>query len=98
MKFAKKAIDAGVDALVCEGFEAGGHNGKRKTTSLCLIPLMKKHVQIPLIAAGGIYSGSSMLAAMILGADGVFKFGVDLLCLKKVLLILILKTKSHLFS
>ena len=71
LKFAKKAIDAGVDALVCEGFEAGGHNGKEETTSLCLIPLMKKHVQIPLIAAGGIFSGSSMLAAMILGADGV---------------------------
>ena len=71
LKFAKKAIDAGVDALVCEGFEAGGHNGKEETTSLCLIPLMKKNVQIPLIAAGGIFSGSSMLAAMILGADGV---------------------------
>ena len=71
LKFAKKAIDAGVDALVCEGFEAGGHNGKEETTSLCLIPLMKKNVQLPLIAAGGIFSGSSMLAAMILGADGV---------------------------
>ena len=71
LKFAKKAIEAGVDALVCEGFEAGGHNGKEETTSLCLIPLMKKNVQLPLIAAGGIFSGSSMLAAMILGADGV---------------------------
>ena len=71
LKFAIKAINAGVDALVCEGFEAGGHNGKEETTSFCLIPLIKKNVHIPLIAAGGIYSGNSMLAAMILGADGV---------------------------
>jgi len=71
LKFAIKAINAGVDALVCEGFEAGGHNGKEETTSFCLIPLMKKNVNIPLIAAGGISSGNSMLAAMILGADGV---------------------------
>ncbi|MAQ47829.1 MAG: nitronate monooxygenase [Flavobacteriales bacterium] len=71
LKFALKAINAGVDALVCEGFEAGGHNGKEETTSFCLIPLIKKNVDIPLIAAGGISSGKSMLAAMILGADGV---------------------------
>jgi len=71
LKFAFKAIDAGVDALVCEGFEAGGHNGVEENTTFCLIPLIKKHIKIPLIAAGGIYSGKSMLAAMILGADGV---------------------------
>jgi len=71
LKFAKKAVKAGVDALVCEGFEAGGHNGREETTSFCLIPLIKKHVKIPLIAAGGISSGFSMLAAMVLGADGV---------------------------
>ena len=71
VKFAFKAIDAGVDALVCEGFEAGGHNGKDETTTFCLIPLIKKNIQIPLIAAGGIYSGKSMLAAMVLGADAV---------------------------
>ena len=71
LKFALKAIDAGVDALVCEGFEAGGHNGVEENTTFCLIPLIKKHIKIPLIAAGGIYSGKSMLAAMILGADGV---------------------------
>jgi len=71
LKFALKAIDAGVDALVCEGFEAGGHNGVEENTTFCLIPLIKKYIKIPLIAAGGIYSGKSMLAAMILGADGV---------------------------
>ena len=71
LKFALKAIDAGVDALVCEGFEAGGHNGIEENTTFCLIPLIQKHIKIPLIAAGGIYSGKSMLAAMILGADGV---------------------------
>ena len=71
LKFALKAIDAGVDALVCEGFEAGGHNGRDETTTFCLIPLIKKHVTIPLIAAGGVSSGKSMLAAMILGADAV---------------------------
>ena len=71
LKFALKAIDAGVDALVCEGFEAGGHNGIEENTTFCLIPLIQKHIQIPLIAAGGIYSGKSMLAAMVLGADGV---------------------------
>ena len=71
VKFAKKAVDAGVDAIVAEGFEAGGHNGKEETTTMCLIPLIKKAVSIPLIAAGGIGSGASMLAAMALGADGV---------------------------
>ena len=71
LKFAIKAINAGVDAIVCEGFEAGGHNGRDETTTFCLIPHIKKNTDIPLIAAGGIYSGKSMLAAMILGADGV---------------------------
>ena len=71
LKFALKAVDAGVDGLVCEGFEAGGHNGREETTTFCLIPLIKKHVNLPLIAAGGVSSGKSMLAAMILGADGV---------------------------
>tara|TARA_B100000579_G_C22720582_1_gene799176 strand:- start:202 stop:1143 length:942 start_codon:yes stop_codon:yes gene_type:complete len=71
VKFAIKAIEAGVDAIVCEGFEAGGHNGRNETTTFCLIPLIRKHIQIPLIAAGGISSGKSMLAAMILGADGI---------------------------
>ena len=71
VKFAKKAVDAGVDAIVAEGFEAGGHNGREETTTMCLIPLIKKAVSIPLIAAGGIGSGASMLAAMALGADGV---------------------------
>ena len=70
-KFAKKAEDAGVDAIVAEGFEAGGHNGKEETTTFCLIPLIKKAVNIPLIAAGGIATGRAMLAAMALGADGV---------------------------
>ena len=71
VKFAKKAVDAGVDAIVAEGFEAGGHNGREETTTMCLIPLIRKAVSIPLIAAGGIGSGASMLAAMALGADGV---------------------------
>jgi enoyl-[acyl-carrier protein] reductase II len=70
-KFAKKAADAGVDAIVAEGFEAGGHNGREETTTLCLIPLIKQVVTIPIIAAGGIGSGKAMLAAMALGADGV---------------------------
>ena len=70
-KFAKKAQDAGADAIVAEGFEAGGHNGREETTTLCLIPLIKEAVSIPIIAAGGIASGSAMLAAMSLGADGV---------------------------
>jgi len=70
-KFAKKAEDAGVDALVAEGFEAGGHNGKEETTTICLIPLIKDSITCPLIAAGGISSGKSMLAAFALGAEGV---------------------------
>lgn len=71
VKFALKSEAAGVDALVAEGFEAGGHNGRDETTTLCLIPMVSDAVQIPLIAAGGIGTGKSMLATMILGADGV---------------------------
>lgn len=71
IKFAKKAQEAGVDAIVAEGFEAGGHNGREETTTMCLIPMIKEAVQIPVIAAGGIASGKSMLAAFALGADGV---------------------------
>ena len=71
VKFALKAASAGVDAVVCEGFEAGGHNGREETTSLTLIPMVKKEVNIPVISAGGIATGKGMLAAMILGADGV---------------------------
>ena len=71
VRFAKKAEDAGVDAVVAEGFEAGGHNGVEETTTFCLVPEVAKTVQIPLIAAGGIIDGKSMLAAMVLGADGV---------------------------
>nr|WP_264563170.1 MULTISPECIES: nitronate monooxygenase [unclassified Flavobacterium] len=70
-KFAIKAQEAGVDAVVAEGFEAGGHNGREETTTLTLIPMVKQHLQIPLIAAGGIATGKSMHAAMVLGADGV---------------------------
>lgn len=70
-KFALKAEAAGVDAIVAEGFEAGGHNGRDETTTLTLIPMVKEQVSIPLIAAGGIATGRGMLAAMILGADGV---------------------------
>jgi len=70
-KFALKAVAAGVDAIVAEGFEAGGHNGYEETTTMVLIPMLKKLIDIPLIAAGGIGSGSAMLAAMALGADGV---------------------------
>ena len=70
-KFAQKAQDAGVDAIVAEGFEAGGHNGRDETTTFTLIPMVKEHITIPLIAAGGIATGRGMLAAMILGADGV---------------------------
>ncbi|WP_343697406.1 nitronate monooxygenase [Flavobacterium sp.] len=69
--FALKAQEAGVDAIVAEGFEAGGHNGRDETTTLTLIPMVKEKVHIPLIAAGGIATGRGMLAAMILGADGV---------------------------
>ena len=71
LKFAKKCIEAGVDAIVAEGFEAGGHNGREETTTMCLVPLIKKHVDLPIIAAGGIGSGSAMVAAFCLGADGV---------------------------
>ena len=70
-KFALKAQDAGVDAVVAEGFEAGGHNGREETTTFTLIPMVKKQLNIPLIAAGGIATGRGMLAAMVLGADGV---------------------------
>lgn len=69
--FALKAQDAGVDAVVAEGFEAGGHNGREETTTLTLIPMVKEQIKIPLIAAGGIATGHGMLAAMVLGADGV---------------------------
>ena len=71
VKFALKAEAAGVDAVVCEGFEAGGHNGREETTTFTLIPIVKEQVQIPVIAAGGIGTGRGMLAAMVLGADGV---------------------------
>ncbi|MES2411824.1 MAG: nitronate monooxygenase [Bacteroidota bacterium] len=70
-KFALKAQEAGVDAVVAEGFEAGGHNGREETTTFTLIPMVKEQINIPLIAAGGIASGRGMLAAMVLGADGV---------------------------
>ena len=69
--FALKAQDAGVDAIVAEGFEAGGHNGREETTTLTLIPMVKEKISIPLIAAGGIATGRGMLAVMTLGADGV---------------------------
>ena len=71
VKFAEKAQEAGVDAIVAEGFEAGGHNGREETTTFTLIPMVKEKIQIPLIAAGGIATGKGMLAAMVLGADGV---------------------------
>src|SRR5688572_17535457 len=70
LKFAKKAEQAGVDAIVAEGFEAGGHNGREETTTFVLLPMLKEEVHIPLIAAGGIASGKSILAAEVLGADG----------------------------
>ncbi|MEN9299285.1 MAG: hypothetical protein RLZZ429_1598 [Bacteroidota bacterium] len=70
-KFAKKAEEAGCDAVVAEGFEAGGHNGREETTTMVLIPAVRAAVNIPIIAAGGIATGSQMLAAMVLGADGV---------------------------
>jgi enoyl-[acyl-carrier protein] reductase II len=71
VKFAQKAEAAGVDAIVAEGFEAGGHNGRDETTTLCLIPMVRKTVTLPILAAGGIASGAAMLAVMNLGADGV---------------------------
>lgn len=71
VKFARKAVDAGADAVVAEGFEAGGHNGREETTTLVLVPLVRDAVNVPVIAAGGIADGRTMLAAMALGADGV---------------------------
>lgn len=71
VKFARKAVDAGCDAVVAEGFEAGGHNGREETTTLVLIPMVRDAIDVPLIAAGGIGDGRAMLAAMALGADGV---------------------------
>lgn len=71
VKFAQKAVDAGVNAIVAEGFEAGGHNGREETTTLALLPQVRQAIHIPLIAAGGIASGASMLAAFALGADAV---------------------------
>lgn len=71
LRFAQKAVEAGVDAIVVEGFEAGGHNGKDEMTTMSLIPLVKKSIGIPLIAAGGIGSGAAILAAFALGAEGV---------------------------
>ncbi len=70
-RFAKKACDAGVDAVVAEGFEAGGHNGREETTTMCLVPMVIDAVDIPVIAAGGIGSGRAILAAFALGAEGV---------------------------
>src|SRR5690554_3718057 len=70
-KFALKSVEAGVDAIVAEGFEAGGHNGREETTTLTLIPQVRKAVDLPLIAVGGIATGNSMMAVMALGADGV---------------------------
>lgn len=70
-KFALKSQEAGVDAVVAEGFEAGGHNGREETTTFCLIPDVKRKIEIPLIAAGGIGTGKQILAAIVLGADGV---------------------------
>ncbi len=71
LKFAIKCVDAGVDAIVAEGFEAGGHNGKEETTTFVLVPQIKSLISLPLIAAGGIASGTQMAAAFVLGADGV---------------------------
>lgn len=71
VKFALKSEEAGVNAIVAEGFEAGGHNGREETTTLCLIPDVARYIKIPLLAAGGITTGKQMLACMILGADGV---------------------------
>ena len=71
LKFAKKCEAAGVDAVVTEGFEAGGHNGREETTTFCLVPMVSKGIALPIIAAGGIATGQGMLAAMVLGAEGV---------------------------
>ncbi|MBL7941154.1 MAG: nitronate monooxygenase [Flavobacteriales bacterium] len=70
-RFAEKAVNAGCDAVVAEGFEAGGHNGREETTTLCLIPAVSRAVEVPVIAAGGIYDGATMLASMVIGAEGV---------------------------
>ncbi|MCA6449813.1 MAG: nitronate monooxygenase [Chitinophagaceae bacterium] len=78
-KFARKAQEAGCDAVVAEGFEAGGHNGREETTTLVLIPVVREAVTIPVIAAGGIATGRQMLAAMVLGADGV-QIGSRFIC------------------
>ena len=77
--FAKKAEDAGCDAVVAEGFEAGGHNGREETTTMVLMPAVKEAVKIPVLAAGGIATGRQMLAAMVLGADGV-QIGTRFVC------------------
>jgi enoyl-[acyl-carrier protein] reductase II len=69
--FAKKCEDAGVDAVVAEGFEAGGHNGREETTTLCLIPAVRQATSLPLIAAGGIATGAAIVAVQALGAEGV---------------------------
>ena len=71
VKFAKKCEDEGVDAIVAEGFEAGGHNGREETTTMVLIPMVRDAIKIPLLAAGGIANGRAMMAAMALGAEGV---------------------------
>lgn len=71
VRFAKKCEEVGVDAVVAEGFEAGGHNGREETTTLCLVPMVRDSIKLPLLAAGGIGNGRQMLAAMVLGADGV---------------------------
>ena len=71
LKYARKCSDCGVDAIVAEGFEAGGHNGREETTTFCLIPMIRDAIDLPLIAAGGIASGRAMLGALALGADGV---------------------------
>ncbi|MDA8895762.1 nitronate monooxygenase [Bacteroidia bacterium] len=71
LKFAQKCQDAGVDAIVAEGFEAGGHNGREETTTMCLVPMLKEKIDIPIIAAGGIGTGSTMAAAFCLGAEAV---------------------------
>ena len=92
VKFALKAQECGVDAVVAEGFEAGGHNGREETTTLTLIPLVKKAITIPLIAAGGIGSGPAMLAAMTLGAEGV-QVGSRFVATKEASSMIILKKK-----
>jgi enoyl-[acyl-carrier protein] reductase II len=78
-KFAQKAEEAGCDAVVCEGFEAGGHNGRDETTTFVLIPQVREAIKIPLLAAGGIATGHGMLAAMVLGAEGV-QMGTRFVC------------------